>query len=230
MSQTNHGGVYTTWDVQRREDGSVVAVHPHRDHWRSRADYQTYRSAVEMELPAFTQAATAAHQARLTEYGGRIGPEENLPMLVSDANQLRQYYNEVGAYSHPGRSAVAAASGVLSRACEPDGHGVWRDHRVGRGERRSVVEFRDRSIRLPCPARISGAGERWFTVDESVTGTTHTASGLWCGRTHEFRVGAHGDETTYNERAGLWSPTATATTAACSLCLRGSERTPTRWM
>ena len=93
--------VYTTWDVQRRGDGTVVAVHPHRDHWRSRADYQTYRSAVEMELPAFTQAVTAAHQARLTEYGGRIGPEENLPMLVNDANQLRQYYNEVGAYSHP---------------------------------------------------------------------------------------------------------------------------------
>ena len=64
--------------------------------------------------------------------------------------------------------------------------------------------------------RISGAGERWFTVDESVTGTTHTASGLWCGRTHEFRVGAHGDGTTYNARAGLWSPTAAATTAACS--------------
>ena len=64
--------------------------------------------------------------------------------------------------------------------------------------------------------RISGTGERWFTVDESVTGTTHTASGLWCGRTHEFRVGAHGDGTTYNERAGLWSATATAATAACS--------------
>ena len=36
-------------------------------------------------------------------------------------------------------------------------------------------------------------------------------------QTHEFRVGAHGAGTTYNARAGLWSPTATATTAACSI-------------
>ena len=64
--------------------------------------------------------------------------------------------------------------------------------------------------------RASGGGERWSTVDESVTGTSRTVTGLWCGRTHEFRVGAYGDGTTYNARAGLWSPTETATTAACS--------------
>ena len=208
--------VYTTWDVQRREDGTVVAVHPHRDHWRSRADYQTYRSAVEMELPVFTQAATAAHQARLTEYGGRIGLEENLPMLVSDANQLRRYYNEVGAYSHPEgppsqpppvyapapASLTATASGETTELGEESAGLSWS----------SVTGASGYHVQR----RISGAGERWFTVDESVTGTTHTASGLWCGRTHEFRVGAHGDGTTYNARAGLWSPTATATTAACS--------------
>ena len=208
--------VYTTWDVQRRGDGTVVAVHPHGDHWRSRADYQTYRSAVEMELPAFTQAATAAHQARLTEYGGRIGPEENLPMLVNDANQLRQYYNKVGAYSHPEgppsqpplvyapapASLTATASGEATALGEESADLSWS----------SVTGASGYHVQR----RISGVGERWSTVDASVTGTTHTASGLWCGRTHEFRVGAHGDGTTYNVRAGLWSPTATATTAACS--------------
>ena len=60
--------VYMTWDVQRREDGTIVAVHPHRDYWRSRADYQTYRSAVEMELPVFTQAA----------YGSPPGPADRI--------------------------------------------------------------------------------------------------------------------------------------------------------
>ena len=210
--------VYTTWDVQRREDGTVVAVHPHRDVWRtlSPTEYQTYRSAVEMELPAFTQAVTAAHQARLTKYGGRIGPEENLPMLVNDANQLRQYYNEVGAYSHPEgppaqpppvyapapASLTATASGETTELGEESADLSWS----------SVTGASGYHVQH----RISGAGERWLTVDESVTGTTHTASGLWCGRTHEFRVGAHGDGTTYNARAGLWSPTATATTAACS--------------
>ena len=91
------------WDVQRQEDATVIAVHPYRDLWRRIRpdDYQTHRSALEMELPAFTQAVTTAHQARMEEYGGRIGADATLPMLVSDANQLRQYYTEVGAYDDP---------------------------------------------------------------------------------------------------------------------------------
>ena len=92
-----------SWDVQRREDDTVIAVHPGRDYWRDdRPDeYQMHLSALEMDLPAFTQAVTTAHQARLTEYGGRIGPESDLPMLLTNANQIRQYYTAVGAYNHP---------------------------------------------------------------------------------------------------------------------------------
>ena len=91
------------WEVQRREDGIAVAVHPERDEWRRyRPDeYQTHRSTLEMELPAFTQAVTMAHQERLTEYGGRIGADESLPMLVADANQLAQFFISIGAYDHP---------------------------------------------------------------------------------------------------------------------------------
>ena len=102
--------VFEIWDVQR-EDGTIIAVHPHRDDWRAARpdDYQTYRSQLEMELPAFTQAVTAANQARVTEYGGRIAPKDipsraegvDLPMLVTDANRLRQYYTDTGAYGHP---------------------------------------------------------------------------------------------------------------------------------
>ena len=93
--------VIDTWDVQ--QDETVIAVHPDRDRWRQfRPDeYTTHRSSLEMELPAFTQALTAAHQARLTEYGGRTGPDTRLPMLVTDANLIRQYYTAIGAYTHP---------------------------------------------------------------------------------------------------------------------------------
>ena len=49
-----------------------------------------------------------------------------------------------------------------------------------------------------------------------MTGTSYTVSGLECATTHDFRVGAYGDGTTYNARAGLWSPTATSTTATCA--------------
>ncbi len=89
--------VIRTWNIERRNDGTVIAVHPHRDYF----SLEDYRSALEMELPAVTQAVTTAHQARVTEYGGRIGEDTSLPMLVTDANRLRDYYNAVGAYSHP---------------------------------------------------------------------------------------------------------------------------------
>ena len=97
-----------SWDVQRREDDTVVAVHPDGDLWRRIRpnEYQTFLSSLEMALPTLTQAVTTANQARVTEYGGRIGADTSLPMLVSDASHLRQYYTEVGAYA-PGTPTPA---------------------------------------------------------------------------------------------------------------------------
>jgi hypothetical protein len=91
------------WDVQQGKDGTIIAVHSDRDHWRSFRphDYGAYRSALEMELPAFTQAVTTANEARVSEYGGRIGADPSLPMLLTDAHQLREYYTNTGAYDHP---------------------------------------------------------------------------------------------------------------------------------
>ena len=90
-------------DVQRRDDGTVIAVHSERDLWREHRpdDYLTHISKLEMELTALAHELTAAHQARIEEYGGRIGADQGLPMLVTDANQLRQYYIDTGAYDHP---------------------------------------------------------------------------------------------------------------------------------
>ena len=90
--------VFTTWDVQRREDGTAIAVHPHRDTWR---DDESYLSRLEMEMPAFTQAVAAANQERITEYGGRTGSDEGFPMLLTDANRLSQFFTDIGAYDHP---------------------------------------------------------------------------------------------------------------------------------
>ena len=95
--------VMATWDVQRQEDDTVVAVHPDRELWRRlRPDnYPTHRAALEMELPAFTQAVTTANQARVAANGGRTGATANLPMLVTNVDQLRQFMTAVGAYGHP---------------------------------------------------------------------------------------------------------------------------------
>ena len=99
------------WDVQRPEDGTVIAVNPAREYWQLvRPDeYETHRTVLEMELPALTTAVTAAHAARVSDYGGRIAPADDdgkrpgstLPMLVTDANQLKEYYIASGSYNHP---------------------------------------------------------------------------------------------------------------------------------
>ncbi len=105
--------VFATWNVERAEaDGDpVIAVHPLRDRWRAArpSDYDAHRAALEMPLSTFTQAVQTAHQARLTEYGGKIAPDTisgklegaTLPELISDANQLSQHYVATGESNHP---------------------------------------------------------------------------------------------------------------------------------
>ena len=95
--------VMRQWRLERRDDGTIVAVHPERDDWRrfSPDEYQQYRSQLEMELPAFKQTMIDAHRTRIVANGGRTRPDPTFPMLVSDGNQLGEYYTEVGAYDHP---------------------------------------------------------------------------------------------------------------------------------
>ena len=96
--------VFDTWEVERQEDDTVVVLHPYR-RWLT---YEEYSSVGEMELPTFAQAVTAAHQGRVATNGGRIGSDTDLPMLQTDANQLRQYFSDpkVGGYA-PGTPTPA---------------------------------------------------------------------------------------------------------------------------
>ena len=106
--------VSRTWDVERREDDTVIALHPNREWWGTGS----------MQLPALTQEVTEAHQAHVTLTGGRIGEGDHLPMLVTDANRLRQYFSDpkVGGYAPgvpaptqpPAAYTCAAGSAVTS--------------------------------------------------------------------------------------------------------------------
>ena len=130
--------VFETWDVQRQEDDTVIVVHPHRDDWRGARpdDYRTHRSLLEMGLSAFTQAVTTAHQARVAEYGGRIASEDiqskaedvDLPMLVTDANRLQQFYTDTGAHNHAdGLPAQPPPPCGLAVPNQSDNPGLMRD-------------------------------------------------------------------------------------------------------
>ncbi len=94
--------VMSTWDVQRMPDDTVVAVHPLRKEWEElRDDWEQYLSQLEVTLPSFGTAVTTAHQERVAANGGRTRPDPTFPMLVTDANNLRDYFVEVGAYDDP---------------------------------------------------------------------------------------------------------------------------------
>ena len=96
--------VHSSWNLEQKDDGTVIAVHPHRFWWERRQDIEyseTIRAAVEMELPAFRMEVSAAHQSRLAAYGGRAGPSTELPMVQTDANRISELFTSLGQYGHP---------------------------------------------------------------------------------------------------------------------------------
>ena len=118
--------VFETWDVVRREDGRVVAMHPYR-RWFNREEY---RSELEMELRTLTQAVTTAHQERVAAHGGHTTADPNFPMFVTDANRLRQFFSDpkVGGYD-PGAPTPAPPPPPCGLAVpdQTDNLGLMRD-------------------------------------------------------------------------------------------------------
>ena len=108
--ETEKWEVFGVWEMEVRDDGTVIAVHPNRDLWKHDAtEFETHRSKLEMTLEDFTAAARAAHQALVTANGGRIAPADidglkpnaTLPMIETNANRITQFYTNAGAYQHP---------------------------------------------------------------------------------------------------------------------------------
>ena len=91
--------VVWAWDVERKTDNTVVVVHPYRGYYEG-TDQQS-NPILEMTLPDFRTAATAAQTARVAATGGRTQPPSDYPNLITDANNLRQFLVEVGSYAHP---------------------------------------------------------------------------------------------------------------------------------
>ena len=88
------------WDMRKNADGTVTAIHPESHLWEG-ADRQRHIALLEMSLPDLDTALDTAQAARVAKFGGRIGAAEDLPMLITDAGNLRDYFEAVGAYDHP---------------------------------------------------------------------------------------------------------------------------------
>ena len=78
----------------------MVVLHTDWDYW-SEIDYERYRSQIEWSLADFKALITAAHQQRVTDWGGRVGPDAHVPVAHTDANTLHDFYVNIGAYDHP---------------------------------------------------------------------------------------------------------------------------------
>ena len=102
------------WDVQRREDGIAIAVHPERDEWRQYQphNYLTHRSVLEMAVARLHAGSDHGPPGPRHGVRGRIGADPSLPMLVTDTNQLRLYFISVGAYDHPDGPTRATADAL----------------------------------------------------------------------------------------------------------------------
>ena len=192
--------VVAQWDLQTDDEGTVNAV----------------RYGVSERDPEYTQTL-ADLQSRITAATSPTSTSTTTPLRIPNVSGLRQYYVDIGAYGDitPGDNATT----TFTPAQPPPVYApaVMSLTATASGEEGADLSWTSvgGASGYHLQHRISGADERWATATSTATGTSYTVTGLPCGETHEFRVGAYGDGTTYNSRAGLWSPTATTTARAC---------------
>ena len=92
--------VYWTWAVNlgriHQTDGTQpMVLHPNWFEW-----WTTHRPQVEMTQADFRATVAEAHASRLAAFQGKAGPEPDAPLLILDANNLRQYHTNIGNTRH----------------------------------------------------------------------------------------------------------------------------------
>ena len=201
--------VVHTWNVERQDDDAVIVVHPYRRYWRDYSgEWETHKAEIEVPLAAFKTKVAAAHQARITAYGGRVGEGANDPVLRTNANDLEMYFRDAGAYTMEGGPPTqppkpyAPAPATLTATA------------TGAGETTLTWAAVTHATTYRVEHRLQGADD-WELLAETPGRTTHTTDRLYCGRAYEFRVGAFGNGTVYSTAPRFWSPTASVTAAAC---------------
>ena len=96
------GYEYSLWRVTRDESG-IRAISTSFD----LAYTPEQRQALNRPLDEVIREIKEAVQSRTTVNEGRIGPDANLPMIVTDANRLQDYYISVGrVYEGEGANTV----------------------------------------------------------------------------------------------------------------------------
>ena len=196
--------VVAQWDLQTDAGGTVTAVR------YGVSEYDPEYTQTLANLQSRIMAATTSTTATTTVATTTV-------TRIANVSGLRQYYVDIGAYADitPGDNATTTFTPAQPPAVYAPA--VSSLTATSAGETTASLSWSSVSGASGYHAqhRLSEAGGRWTTATSTATGTTYAVSDLRCGKTHDFRVGAYGDGTTYNSRAGLWSPTATSTTDIC---------------
>ena len=93
--------VTSLWDVQRREDGSIVGVSRYR---RGSNDESVYLDRLEPPLDSFVTDTKAAMAHYVELYDGRVGESPDAPLLLpsADLSSVYEYIKLMGALEVPG--------------------------------------------------------------------------------------------------------------------------------
>ena len=86
-------GIADVWFVQQPDEGATRAISPAIHDART----EDQRNNLDMPLADLVTKIKAAATIRDNEYGGRIGAATDLPDLINDANDLRDFFIESGA-------------------------------------------------------------------------------------------------------------------------------------
>ena len=106
----------TVWFLQRNDSDEIRALEKHISHARTPEE----RSRFDLPLSELIQQIKEAAEHRATVTGGRIGEDSTLPMLVTDANRLQDFYGAVGAV-YEGEDATVLPPPVPGGDAEGEG-------------------------------------------------------------------------------------------------------------
>lgn len=103
------------WFLQRRGDELRVISPAIR-----RAETPGQLDALDVEYTEFVWQIEEASGNRIALTGGRVGEDPSLPLLVTDANKLRDFYQQVGAvYDGEDFYGVVDFYGIVGATVQP---------------------------------------------------------------------------------------------------------------
>lgn len=208
------------WDVQRADDGTVNAVRygaPSGDPESSQT-LANLKSRVSAATAPPTPTPTPIYNSGNIDYDPDATSATSTVRRIGNVSGLAAHYRSIGAYGDitPGDSS----SDTFTPAQPPPMH-------VPPPANLTATLSGDNGASLTWSAASGASGydiQRRIQADDSLwepessgqTAASLTVSGLLCETTHEFRVGAYGDGTTFSDRTGLWSDAVSLAIGACS--------------